>query len=110
MPKFALANSLWIARYPEAFKHGSGPLSEMTLALLALGRPVVPKIIAELHKPAPLNQKATGLRANTIAFPQAKLHELRTAHLLPDSRTSADGEVLWVWVWWRGPEGGRLGT
>ena len=36
MPKFALANSLWIGRYPLAFKCGNKPLSVMTFLLLSL--------------------------------------------------------------------------
>ena len=83
MPKFALANSLWIGRYPLAFKCGNKPLSVMTFLLLSLGRAVVQKIVAERHKPGPVREKQKGIRANTIAFPQAKLHELQTAHLPP---------------------------
>ena len=41
MPKFALANSLWIGRYPKVFLHDGQPLSEMTMLLLSLGRPIV---------------------------------------------------------------------
>ena len=83
MPKFALANSLWIGRYPLAFKCGNKPLSVMTFLLLSLGRAVVQKIVAERRKPGPVREKQKGIRANTIAFPQAKLHELQTAHLPP---------------------------
>ena len=81
MPKFALANSLWIGRYPKVFLHDGQPLSEMTMLLLSLGRPVVQKIIAEPHKARPVKEKQKGIRANTIAFPQAQLHEMATAHL-----------------------------
>ena len=83
MPKFALANSLWIGRYPKVFLHDGQPLSEMTMLLLSLGRPVVQKIIAEPHKARPVKEKQKGIRANTIAFPQAQLHEMATAHLPP---------------------------
>ena len=83
MPKFALANSLWIGRYPKVFMHDGKPLSPMTFLLLSLGRPVVQKIIAEPHKARPVKEKQKGIRANTIAFPQAQLHELATAHLPP---------------------------
>ena len=83
MPKYALANSLWIGRYPNVFKHQGKPLSPMTFLLLSLGRPVVQKIIAEPHKTRPVKEKQKGIRANTIAFPQAQLHELATAHLPP---------------------------
>jgi hypothetical protein len=83
MPKYALANSLWIGRYPHVFKHQGKPLSPMTFLLLSLGRPVVQKIIAEPHKTRPVKEKQKGIRANTIAFPQAQLHELATAHLPP---------------------------
>ena len=55
----------------------------MTFLLLSLGRAVVQKIVAERHKPGPVREKQKGIRANTIAFPQAKLHELQTAHLPP---------------------------
>ena len=89
MPKFALANSLWVGRYPSVFKRGGGPLSSMTFLLLSLGRPVVQKVIAEKHKGGPLKEKQKGMRANTIAFPQARLHELQTAHL-PPTRTEAE--------------------
>ena len=83
MPKFALANSLWIGRYPKVFLHDGQPLSEMTMLLLSLGRPVAQKIIAEPHKARPVKEKQKGIRANTIAFPQAQLHEMATAHLPP---------------------------
>ena len=83
MPKYALANSLWIGRYPNVFKHQGKPLSPMTFLLLSLGRRVVQKIIAEPHKTRPVKEKQKGIRANTIAFPQAQLHELATAHLPP---------------------------
>ena len=83
MPKYALANSLWIGRYPNVFKHQGKPLSPMTFLLLSLGRTVVQKIIAEPHKTRPVKEKQKGIRANTIAFPQAQLHELATAHLPP---------------------------
>ena len=83
MPKFALANSLWIGRYPKVFMHDGKPLSPMTFLLLSLGRPVVQKIIAEPRKARPVKERQKGIRANTIAFPQAQLHELVTAHLPP---------------------------
>ena len=83
MPKYALANSLWIGRYPHVFRHQGKPLSPMTFLLLSLGRPVVQKIIAEPRKARPVKEKQKGIRANTIAFPQAQLHELATAHLPP---------------------------
>ena len=52
----------------------------MTFLLLSLGRPVVQKIIAEPHKTRPVKEKQKGIRANTIAFPQAQLHELATVN------------------------------
>ena len=51
MPKFALANSLWIGRYSGVFLWQGTPLSPMTWLLLALGRPVIQKVIAEKQKP-----------------------------------------------------------
>ena len=83
MPKFALANYLWIGRYPPAFLWHGKPLSAMTWLLLALGRPVIQKVIAEKQKPGPVQQKQKGIRANTIAFPQAILRELATTQLPP---------------------------
>ena len=71
---------------PPVFKRGGGPLSSMAFLLLSLGRPVVQKAIAEKHKGGPLKEKQKGIRANTIAFPQAQLHELQTAHLPPTRR------------------------
>eukprot|EP00438_Fugacium_kawagutii_P020118 Skav226970 [mRNA] locus=scaffold51:356186:370706:- [translate_table: standard] len=96
MPKFALANSLWIGRYPKIFLHQGKPLSPMTFLMLSLGRPVVQKIIAEPHKAKPLKQKQKGIRANTIAFPQAQLHEMVTAHLppLPEEARRFLGETI----------------
>jgi hypothetical protein len=51
MPKFALANSLWIGRYSGAFLWQGTPLSPMTWLLLALERPVIQKVTAEKQKP-----------------------------------------------------------
>ncbi len=85
MPKYALANSLWIGRVPADFRPGNVRLSAMTFTLLSLGRLVVQKIVAERHKPGRPEEKQKGMRANTVAFPQARVRELVTAHLPPTS-------------------------
>ena len=54
----------------------------MTLKTLALGRMCVHKVIAEPERPGPRGTKQGGLRANTIAFPQAR-PELLDATELP---------------------------
>lgn len=81
MPKYALANSLWIGREPTVFRHGGKKLSPMTFLLLSLGRAVVQKIIAEKDKPGRKEEKQKGMRSNTVAFPQAKIRELVTTQL-----------------------------
>ena len=85
VPKYALANNLWIGRLPAVFRSGKKRLSAMTFTLLSLGRAVVRKIIAERQKPRRPEEKQKGMRANTVAFPQAKIRELVTAHLPPTS-------------------------
>ena len=72
MPKYALANSLWIGREPAVFRCKGKKLSPMTFLLLSLGRAAVQKIIAEPHKPQRKEEKQRGMRSNTVAFPQAK--------------------------------------
>ena len=57
----------------------------MIFMLLSLGRAVVQKVIAERTKPQRPEEKQKGMRANTVAFPQAKMRELVTAHLPPTS-------------------------
>ena len=56
----------------------------MTFTLLALGRMVVRKIIAEPDRKGPPSTKQKGLRHNTIAFPQARCLELLTDALLAE--------------------------
>ena len=46
---------------------------------------MVQKIIAEPRKPGAPEEKQCGMRANTVAFPQAKMKELVTARLPPTS-------------------------
>lgn len=82
MPKYALANSLWIGREPLVFRSDGKKLSPMTFLLLSLGRAVVQKIIAEKDKPGRREEKQKGMRSNTVAFPQAKIREL-VSHELP---------------------------
>ena len=81
MPKFALANSLWIGREPVVFRNQGKKLSPMTFLLLSLGRAVVQKIIAEKDKPGRRQEKQMGMRSNTVAFPQAKTRELVSTEL-----------------------------
>lgn len=81
MPKYALANSLWIGREPLVFRCEGKKLSPMTFLLLSLGRAVVQKIIAEKDKPGRREEKQKGMRSNTVAFPQAKIRELVSAEL-----------------------------
>ena len=81
MPKYALANSLWIGREPLVFRCEGKKLSPMTFLLLSLGRAVVQKIIAEKDKPGRREEKQKGMRSNTVAFPQAKLRELVSTEL-----------------------------
>ena len=81
MPKFALANSLWIGREPVVFRSQGKKLSPMTFLLLSLGRAVVQKFIAEKDKPGRRQEKQMGMRSNTVAFPQAKIRELVSTEL-----------------------------
>ena len=81
MPKYALANSLWIGREPLVFRCEGKKLSPMTFLLLSLGRAVVQKIIAEKDKPGRREEKQKGMRSNTVAFPQAKIRELVSTEL-----------------------------
>lgn len=81
MPKFALANSLWIGREPLVFRSQGKKLSPMTFLLLSLGRAVVQKIIAEKDKPGRREEKQKGMRSNCVAFPQAHVRELVTTEL-----------------------------
>ena len=81
MPKYALANSLWIGREPLVFRSDRKKLSPMTFLLLSLGRAVVQKIIAEKDKPGRREEKQRGMRSNTVAFPQAKIRELVSSEL-----------------------------
>ena len=85
VPKYALANDLWLGRVPAVFRPDKKRLSAMTFMLLSLGRAVVQKVIAERTKPQRPEEKQKGMRANTVAFPQAKIRELVTAHLPPTS-------------------------
>ena len=85
VPKYALANDLWLGRVPVVFRPDKKRLSAMTFMLLSLGRAVVQKVIAERTKPQRPEEKQKGMRANTVAFPQAKMRELVTAHLPPTS-------------------------
>ena len=78
LPKFSLANDNLILREPRCFRVHGKKLSPMTFTLLALGRMVVRKIIAEPDRKGPPSTKQKGLRHNTIAFPQARCLELLT--------------------------------
>ncbi len=51
----------------------------MTLKSLARGRMCVRNVIAEPERSGPRSTKQGGLRANAIAFPQAKLELLDSA-------------------------------
>ena len=88
VPKYALANDLWIGRVPAVFRPNKKRLSAMTFLMLSLGRAVVQKVIAERRKPQRPEEKQKGMRANTVAFPQAKMRELVTAHLPPSSEAA----------------------
>ena len=89
MPKYALANSLWIGREPLVFRCEGKKLSPMTFLLLSLGRAVVKKIIAEKDKPGRREEKQKGMRSNTVAFPQAKIRELVSTELCRIWRNSS---------------------
>ena len=82
MPKYALANDNWIGRVPFAFRPDGEPLRDMEVKSLARGRMCVHKVIAEPERRGPHQGRQSGLRGNSIGFPQAKLH-LMEGHELP---------------------------
>ena len=73
MPRAALANDNWIGRMPFPLAPGGEPLSDMTMKTLARGRICVNKVIAEPNRAGPRNTRQSGLRGNSISFPQSKL-------------------------------------